>query len=113
MPMSIRMPNGSTAKASPAHKTSSILLTIKIVLIGAWIMHPILILVGKMCFDTIPGMSQQASWTLVNLGYLAVSIAPPWILTTRSYDSELIDFLPDVSLGDRHSVSIRGACWSV
>jgi hypothetical protein len=76
-------------------------------------MHPILILVGKMCFDTIPGMSQQASWTLVNLGYLAVSIAPPWTRAAYAHDSELIDILPDVPLGDRHSVPIRGACWSV
>jgi hypothetical protein len=40
---------------------------------GAWLMHPILILVGKICLDIFPGMSQQASWTIVNLGYLAVN----------------------------------------
>jgi hypothetical protein len=36
-------------------------------------MHPILILVVKICLDIIPGMTQQASWTIVNLGYLAVN----------------------------------------
>jgi len=36
-------------------------------------MHPILILVGKICLDIFPGMTQQASWTIVNLGYLAVN----------------------------------------
>ncbi|PVF96469.1 putative ORM1-unfolded protein response protein [Serendipita vermifera] len=40
---------------------------------GAWVMHPILILAGKICLDTFPGMSQQASWTFVNLGYIAIS----------------------------------------
>lgn len=27
---------------------------------------------GKIIIDTIPGMTQQISWTLVNLFYLAV-----------------------------------------
>ena len=40
---------------------------------GAWLMHPILILVGKICLDIFPGMNQQTSWTIVNLGYLAVN----------------------------------------
>ncbi|KAG8760266.1 hypothetical protein FRC14_003564 [Serendipita sp. 396] len=40
---------------------------------GAWIIHPILILAGKLCLDIIPGMTQQASWTVVTLGYLAIS----------------------------------------
>lgn len=40
---------------------------------GAWLMHPILIFVGKVIIDTIPGMRQEISWTLVNLIYLAVS----------------------------------------
>ncbi|KAJ2934284.1 hypothetical protein H1R20_g2812, partial [Candolleomyces eurysporus] len=40
---------------------------------GAWLIHVVLILCGKICIDTIPGMTQQISWTLVNLMYLAVS----------------------------------------
>ncbi|KAG2013227.1 ORM1 [Coprinopsis cinerea AmutBmut pab1-1] len=40
---------------------------------GAWLIHVVLILCGKICIDTIPGMTQQVSWTLVNLMYLAVS----------------------------------------
>jgi hypothetical protein len=40
---------------------------------GAWLMHPILILAGKVCLDAFPGMSQQASWTFVNLGYIVVN----------------------------------------
>lgn len=41
--------------------------------LGAWLIHIVLILVGKVIIDTVPGMSQQVSWTLVNLFYLAVS----------------------------------------
>lgn len=52
--------------------TSGFLLT-RAKCAGAWVIHPILILVGKVCLDTVPGMTQQISWTFVNLGYLAVS----------------------------------------
>ncbi|KAH6914766.1 ORMDL family-domain-containing protein [Coprinopsis sp. MPI-PUGE-AT-0042] len=40
---------------------------------GAWLIHVVLILCGKICIDTVPGMTQQVSWTLVNLMYLAIS----------------------------------------
>lgn len=39
---------------------------------GAWIIHPILIIAGKVVVDTIPGMRQEVSWTLTNLVYLGV-----------------------------------------
>jgi hypothetical protein len=39
---------------------------------GAWLIHVVLITVGKIIIDNIPGISQQISWTLVNLLYLAV-----------------------------------------
>lgn len=39
---------------------------------GAWVMHPLLIITGKAMIDSIPGMTQELSWTLVNLAYLAV-----------------------------------------
>jgi heme A synthase len=35
--------------------------------------HVVLIVFGKVIIDTLPGMTQQMSWTLVNLIYLAVS----------------------------------------
>lgn len=38
-------------------------------------MHPCLVLVVKLSLDTLPGMTQQFSWTFVNLGYLIVSAA--------------------------------------
>lgn len=34
--------------------------------------HVVLIFFGKLVIDTIPGMTQQLSWTTVNLTYLAV-----------------------------------------
>lgn len=40
---------------------------------GAWVMHPVLILATKLLVDAIPGMTQDVSWTIVNLGYMAVS----------------------------------------
>jgi len=36
-------------------------------------MHPLLILCGKIVIDTIPGMTQEASWTCVNLLYNSLS----------------------------------------
>ena len=41
-------------------------------LLGAWLIHVVLISVGKIIIDTIPGMTQEISWTTVNLAYLAV-----------------------------------------
>jgi hypothetical protein len=40
---------------------------------GAWLIHPVLILAGKVLVDTLPGVHQEASWTIVNLSYLLIS----------------------------------------
>ncbi|KAI9634737.1 response to unfolded-protein [Dioszegia hungarica] len=40
---------------------------------GAWIMHPILILLVKILVDALPSMTQDVSWTVVNLAYMALS----------------------------------------
>ena len=40
--------------------------------------HIVLIVFGKVIIDTLPGMTQQMSWTLVNLVYLAVSPQTFW-----------------------------------
>lgn len=39
---------------------------------GAWVIHPLLIVTGKVVSDAIPGMTQEISWTFVNLAYLFV-----------------------------------------
>ena len=43
---------------------------------GAWLIHPVLILLAKVLIDAIPGMTQDVSWTIVNLGYMAVGLQP-------------------------------------
>ncbi|KAG5652097.1 hypothetical protein H0H81_006317 [Sphagnurus paluster] len=40
---------------------------------GAWLIHVVLIFFGKLVIDTFPGMTQEISWTAVNLAYLALS----------------------------------------
>ncbi|GAA5832196.1 hypothetical protein JCM11251_004276 [Rhodosporidiobolus azoricus] len=37
---------------------------------GAWLIHVVLILLAIVLLETIPGMSQDLTWTIVNLGYL-------------------------------------------
>ncbi|TYJ56477.1 hypothetical protein B9479_002880 [Cryptococcus floricola] len=40
---------------------------------GAWLIHPVLICCGKLLIDAIPGMTQDVSWTIVNLSYITFS----------------------------------------
>jgi hypothetical protein len=46
--------------------------------------HVVLISTGKIIIDTVPGMTQQISWTLVNLLYLAVRIHSLTILSANA-----------------------------
>ena len=39
---------------------------------GAWSIHIVLIVLGKIVIDTVPGITQNISWTVVNLLYNAV-----------------------------------------
>jgi len=56
---------------------------------GAWLIHVVLISFGKIIIDTIPRMTQQISWTLVNLCYLALSYLMFHWVTGMPFDSEL------------------------
>jgi hypothetical protein len=40
---------------------------------GAWLIHPVIILMGKVLIDSIPNMTASYSWTIINLGYVLVS----------------------------------------
>jgi hypothetical protein len=40
------------------------------VLAGAWAIHIVLILLCKIIYDIIPGVSQETSWTLTNITYM-------------------------------------------
>lgn len=70
---------------------------------GAWLIHVVLIVCGKICIDTIPGMTQQISWTLVNLLYLTVRpLALLWEkLPTPPLPKDILLYVP---LGHRHPV---------
>ncbi|EWC48976.1 Uncharacterized protein DRE_00281 [Drechslerella stenobrocha 248] len=37
---------------------------------GAWLIHPVCIAGLKIFYDTIPGVSQETSWTLTNITYM-------------------------------------------
>ncbi|CDO69569.1 hypothetical protein BN946_scf184759.g9 [Trametes cinnabarina] len=56
---------------------------------GAWLMHPVLIFAGKVVIDTIPGMRQEISWTLVNLLYLGLSYLMFHYVTGIPFHSDL------------------------
>ncbi|KAN0097107.1 ORMDL family domain containing protein [Tylopilus felleus] len=56
---------------------------------GAWLIHVVLVFTGKIIVDTIPGMTQQISWTLVNLIYLALSYLMFHWVTGIPFDNEL------------------------
>ena len=40
---------------------------------GAWVIHVVLIVAGKILLDAVPSMGQDTSWTIVNLSYMALS----------------------------------------
>lgn len=56
---------------------------------GAWLIHVVLVFMGKIIIDTIPGMTQQISWTLVNLIYLNLSYLMFHWVTGIPFDNEL------------------------
>ena len=37
---------------------------------GAWTIHIVLIICLKILYDTLPGVSQETSWTLTNISYM-------------------------------------------
>ena len=56
---------------------------------GAWLIHVVLILVGKILLDVLPGLDQDLTWTATNLGYLVVSrrtVSPAFLRFSRSYN---------------------------
>lgn len=41
---------------------------------GAWVIHPVLVLGAKLLIDAVPGIENSLSWTIVNVGYMIVSV---------------------------------------
>jgi len=56
---------------------------------GAWIIHPMLTLAAKVIIDVLPGVTQEASWTIVNLGYLLISYIMFHGITGIPFDPDL------------------------
>ncbi|RSH90900.1 hypothetical protein EHS25_010076 [Saitozyma podzolica] len=56
---------------------------------GAWLIHPVLILLCKLLVDAIPGMTQDVGWTVINLGYMAVSFLMFHHVTGVPFESHL------------------------
>ncbi|SPO23992.1 probable ORM1 - unfolded protein response protein [Ustilago trichophora] len=54
---------------------------------GAWVIHVVLILLAKILLDVIPAMQQDTSWTLVNLGYMALSYIMFHYVTGTPFES--------------------------
>jgi ORMDL family len=69
--------------------------------------HVVLIAIGKVVIDAIPGVNRNISWTTVNLTYLAVRSHSYYLKTSsvlsdrHDYPSVLVSHVP---LGDRHPV---------
>lgn len=42
---------------------------------GAWGIHIVLIIGMKIFYDTVPGVSQETSWTLTNISYMMVRVS--------------------------------------
>jgi hypothetical protein len=75
---------------------------------GAWIIHFVLILIGKILFDIIPGVSQETSWTLVNLSYMAGSYlmfhyvrGVPFDFNAGAYDN--LNMWEQIDNGDQYT----------
>ncbi|VDC02066.1 unnamed protein product [Peniophora sp. CBMAI 1063] len=56
---------------------------------GAWSIHIVLIVLGKIVIDTIPGITQNISWTVVNLLYNALSYLMFHYVTGIPFGNEL------------------------
>ena len=68
--------------------------------IGAWLIHPFLVLSGKVAIDSIPGITQPMSWTICNLSYCLVrNMRQAYTrITTISDSLPLIAIIPHVPL---------------
>jgi len=56
---------------------------------GAWGIHVVLIVIGKLLFDCIPGVSKDISWTLTNISYMALSFLMFHHVTGTPFHSDL------------------------
>lgn len=75
---------------------------------GAWTIHPVLILALKILFDIIPGVTQEVSWTLTNITYMAGSYlmfhwvrGVPFEFNAGAYDN--LNMWEQIDNGDQYT----------
>ncbi|KAF2690020.1 ORMDL-domain-containing protein [Lentithecium fluviatile CBS 122367] len=75
---------------------------------GAWVIHLVLIVIGKILFDIMPGVSQETSWTLTNISYMAGSYlmfhyvrGVPFDFNSGAYDN--LNMWEQIDNGDQYT----------
>ena len=79
-----------------------------IAVLGAWLIHPIMIISLKILFNSLPGVSQELSWTLTNLTYMASSylmfhwvMGIPFEFNAGAYDN--LNMWEQIDNGDQYT----------
>ncbi|KAK8219679.1 sphingolipid homeostasis protein orm1 [Zalaria obscura] len=75
---------------------------------GAWVIHFVLIALLKIIFDIVPHISQETSWTLVNISYMAGSFlmfhwvrGVPFEFNSGAYDN--LNMWEQIDSGDQYT----------
>ncbi|KAF2203605.1 Orm1 type endoplasmic reticulum protein [Delitschia confertaspora ATCC 74209] len=75
---------------------------------GAWVIHFVLILLAKILFDIVPGVSQETSWTLTNISYMFGSYlmfhyvrGVPFDFNSGAYDN--LNMWEQIDNGDQYT----------
>ncbi|PSN73708.1 ORMDL-domain-containing protein [Corynespora cassiicola Philippines] len=75
---------------------------------GAWAIHFVLIVAGKILFDIMPGVSQETSWTLTNISYMVGSYimfhhvrGVPFDFNSGAYDN--LNMWEQIDNGDQYT----------
>ena len=76
--------------------------------LGAWAIHIVLIVLGKVLFDIMPGVTQEMSWTLTNISYMAGSYlmfhyvrGVPFDFNAGAYDN--LNMWEQIDNGDQYT----------
>ncbi|KAJ9625168.1 sphingolipid homeostasis protein orm1 [Taxawa tesnikishii (nom. ined.)] len=75
---------------------------------GAWVIHFVCIALLKIIFDIVPNISQETSWTLTNLSYMAGSFlmfhwvrGVPFEFNSGAYDN--LNMWEQIDSGDQYT----------
>ncbi|GAM82665.1 hypothetical protein ANO11243_006470 [Dothideomycetidae sp. 11243] len=75
---------------------------------GAWVIHFVLIVLLKILFDIVPGISPQMSWTLTNITYMCGSFlmfhwvrGVPFEFNAGAYDN--LNMWEQIDSGDQYT----------